>query len=187
MKQKTLKTALFGVLAALAVTLSYLESLLPTAAFLPPGAKPGFSNVVNMFSAGALGFLPAVCIALLKALFAGLTRGVTAFFMSLSGGLLSTVGMYILFHKAKKIGYIGIGVICAVLHNVGQLIVATVLVGNRSVLGYLPVLLLSAIVAGFLTGSVLKGVMPALLKLLPNLSRADGKTNKNKQQKEEGR
>ena len=152
------------MLAALALTLSYLESLLPTSAFLPPGAKPGFSNIVNMFAASSLGFFPAIGVAVLKACFAGVTRGVTAFFMSLCGGMLSTVGMYLLFRFTKRIGYVGIGVISAVLHNAGQLLVAAVLVGNRSVLGYLPVLLLCALVTGALTGSVLKAVMPKLLE-----------------------
>lgn len=175
-KNVSYKVALFGMLGALALTLSYLESLLPTAAFLPPGAKPGFSNVVNMFAAGAMGFLPAISIAVLKACFAGVTRGVTAFFMSLCGGLLSTCGMFILFHKAKKVGYVGIGVISAVLHNAGQLLVASVLVGNRSVLGYMPILLLSALVTGFLTGSLLKAVMPQLLKVLPAAVRGEKKT-----------
>ena len=164
MKRRTYQIALYGMLAALALTLSYLESLLPTSAFLPPGAKPGFSNIVNMFAASSLGFLPAIGVAVLKACFAGVTRGVTAFFMSLCGGMLSTVGMYLLFRFTKRIGYVGIGVISAVLHNAGQLLVAAVLVGNRSVLGYLPVLLLCALVAGALTGSVLKAVMPKLFE-----------------------
>lgn len=166
-KSNAYKVALFGILSALAITFSYLESLLPTAAFLPPGAKPGLSNVVNMFSACILGFTPAMSIALLKACFAGLTRGATAFFMSLCGGLLSTAGMYFLFRKAKKIGYVGIGILSAVLHNAGQLLVATVLVGNRTVLGYMPVLLLCALASGFFTGTLLKAVMPHLLKVLP--------------------
>ena len=84
MKRRTYQIALYGMLAALALTLSYLESLLPTSAFLPPGAKPGFSNIVNMFAASSLGFFPAIGVAVLKACFAGVTRGVTAFFMSLA-------------------------------------------------------------------------------------------------------
>lgn len=55
MKAKTYRIALTGLLGACAVALSYLESLLPTAAFLPPGAKPGFSNLANMFAASLLG------------------------------------------------------------------------------------------------------------------------------------
>ncbi len=162
MKKKTYDTALFGMLAAVAVTLSFLESLLPTAAFLPPGAKPGFSNLANMFAASSMGLLPALGIAVLKACFAGLTRGLTAFCMSLCGGVLSTLMMVLLFRYAKKIGFVGIGVLSAVCHNLGQLLVASVLVGNASVLGYAPVLLLCALIAGILTGLIFRAVLPAV-------------------------
>lgn len=161
MKQKTYKIALLGMLAATAMVLSYLESLLPTA-FLPPGAKPGFSNLANMFAAVSLGLPSALLIAVLKAGFAGLMRGGTSFFMSLCGGVLSSLVMWLLFKKTKRLSAVGIGVLSAVFHNVGQLTVAAVLVGNRSVLGYAPLLLLCGIVAGTLTGLVFRAVLPAL-------------------------
>ncbi len=162
MKQKTYRTALFGLLAALAAALSYLEGLLPTAAFLPPGAIPGF---VNLFAASFMGTVPALGIALLKACFAGLTRGGTAFFMSLCGGVLSTLLMCLLLKRTRRLSFIGIGIAGAVCHNLGQLAVAAVLVGNRSVLGYAPVLLLCALAAGTLTGLVFRAVYPALQKI----------------------
>lgn len=165
MKKKTYFTALFGILAAVAVTLSFLESLLPTAAFLPPGAKPGFSNLVNMFAASAWGLFPALGIAALKACFAGITRGVTAFFMSLCGGVLSTLSMTLLLRRTKRLGYVGVGIISAICHNLGQLCVAAVTVGNLSVLGYAPVLLLSALAAGTLTGLIFRAVLPSLQRV----------------------
>lgn len=164
MKQKTIQAAFLGLLAAVAITLSYLESLLPTAAFLPPGAKPGLSNIANFFAAAALGLPSALSIALLKAVFAGITRGATAFFMSLCGGVCSTVLLYVLLRKSKRLGYIGVGVLAAVAHNLGQLAVAAVLVGNVSVLGYAPVLLLCGVAAGILTGFIFRAVLPALIK-----------------------
>lgn len=162
MKKKTYSTALFGMLAAVAMTLSFLESLLPTAAFLPPGAKPGFSNLANMFAASSMGLVPALGIAVLKAGFAGLTRGLTAFFMSLCGGVLSTLMMVLLFRYAKRLGCVGIGILSAVCHNLGQLAVAAVLVGNASVLGYAPVLLICALIAGTLTGLIFRAALPAV-------------------------
>lgn len=162
MKKKTYSTALFGMLAAVAITLSFLESLLPTAAFLPPGAKPGFSNLANMFAASSMGLVPTLGIAVLKAGFAGLTRGLTAFFMSLCGGVLSTLMMALLFRYAKKLGCVGIGILSAVCHNLGQLAVAAVLVGNASVLGYAPVLLVCALIAGTLTGLIFRAALPAV-------------------------
>lgn len=175
MKNNTYKIALFGVLSAVALTLSYLEGLIPTVAFMPPGAKMGFSNIATMFAASSMGLVSALAITFIKALFAGITRGVTAFFMSLCGGILSTVTMYLLFKLSKKTGYMAIGIICALVHNFGQLIVAIITAGNLSVLGYAPVLLISGAVTGAVTGTVLRAVMPSLERVTKTITRKGGK------------
>ena len=175
MKNNTYKIALFGVLSGVALTLSYLEGLIPTVAFMPPGAKMGFSNIATMFAASSMGLVSALAITFIKALFAGITRGVTAFFMSLCGGILSTVTMYLLFKLSKKTGYMAIGIICALVHNFGQLIVAIITAGNLSVLGYAPVLLISGTVTGAVTGTVLRAVMPALERVTETITRKGGK------------
>lgn len=175
MKNDTYKIALFGVLSAVALTLSYLEGLIPTVAFMPPGAKMGFSNIATMFAASSMGIVSALAITFIKALFTGITRGVTAFFMSLCGGILSTVTMYLLFKLSKKTGYMAIGIICALVHNFGQLIVAIITAGNLSVLGYAPVLLISGTVTGAVTGTVLRAVMPALERVTETITRKGGK------------
>lgn len=175
MKNNTYKIALFGVLSAVALTLSYLEGLIPTVAFMPPRAKMGFSNIATMFAASSMGLVSALAITFIKALFAGITRGVTAFFMSLCGGILSTVTMYLLFKLSKKTGYMAIGIICALVHNFGQLIVAIITAGNLSVLGYAPVLLISGTVTGAVTGTVLRAVMPSLERVTETITRKGGK------------
>ena len=161
------RAAVIGIMGALAIALSYLESLIPAFPGFPPGAKPGLSNIIMMFAAESWGIADAFFITLLKAGFAGLTRGFTAMMMSLSGGLLSTCAACILLrNKRIKIGYIGIGIICAVCHNTGQLITACLISGTFSlVIGYGPWLLLFAAVTGSLTGTVLKFVTPALQRL----------------------
>ena len=177
-KRVSQSVALTGVLAAQAIALSYLESLISQPAGFPPGAKPGFSNIVVMFSAGALGIPQTVAIAVFKAVFAGITRGMTAFFMSLFGGLAATAAALVLL-KSKNIrfGYTGISMICAVCHNTAQLCVACVIASTpRLFLSYGPFLLLAAAATGFLSGTVLKLVMPALEKQMNYFKRV--KTNK---------
>lgn len=163
----TKKVALIGIMAALAIALSYLESLIPAYPGFPPGAKPGLSNIVTMFLAGSVGIGDAFLITAVKALFAGITRGATALFMSLSGGILSTAAACILLRSKKiNLGHIGIGIICAVCHNIGQLITASVISGTASlIIGYGPLLLVFAVVTGFVTGTILKLVLPALKKI----------------------
>ena len=104
----TKKVAVYGVMGATALVLSFLEGLLPAFPFLPPGAKPGLANIVTMFAACTFSLPAALYIVFIKAFFAFLTRGVTAFFMSLCGGVLSAVTMYLLFKLSDKIGLIGI-------------------------------------------------------------------------------
>ena len=175
---KARKTALLGILCAQAIALSFLENLIPSLPFLPPGAKPGFSNIVIMFSAGSLGIPQSVAIAVFKAVFAGITRGMTAFFMSLCGGLAATAAALILLRSQNiKLGYTGISMICAVCHNTAQLCVACVIASTpRLFLSYGPFLLLAAAATGFLSGTVLKLVMPALEKQMNYFKRV--KTNK---------
>ena len=94
MSGKSRKIAVCGLLGALALVLTLLEGMLPPIPGLPPGARPGLSNIVTMFAAGSLGLPYALAIALIKGVFAFLTRGVTAGLMSLSGGLISTLAMW---------------------------------------------------------------------------------------------
>ena len=166
-KNLTRKIALTGIMCALALALSYLETLIPAYPGFPPGAKPGLSNIVTMFMAGSAGPLYAFFITVIKGLFAGVTRGFTAMLMSLSGGILSTAAACLLFRFAKnKLGYIGISIVCAVCHNIGQLAAACIISGTASlVVGYGPLLLIFAVVTGLLTGAILKAVMPALARI----------------------
>ncbi len=165
MKTKTQKIALLGILSAQALALAFLENLLPALPFLPPGVKLGLSNIVTMFTAGTMGFVPALTVTLIKSLFALLTRGVTAFFMSLGGGFLSTVAMCLVIRFVKnKAGYIGVAVVSSLCHNLGQLAVSIIITKTTAMINYAPVLLLSGVVMGIITGIILKAVMPLLMK-----------------------
>lgn len=170
--EKVKKVSLFGMFSALAMAISFLESLIPP--ILPvPAFKPGLSNIVTMFCVNSLGGVYGLAVTVFKAFFALITRGVTAFFMSLTGGLFSLFIMVIIFKFGKKtFGYIGIGVLCAVFHNVGQLIVAVVYLG-KEIMALSPVLLLTGIVTGVVTGTVFKYTVPVLDKLYKNIFRGE--------------
>ena len=160
------KTALSGILCALALAVGFLEGMLPPMPWLPPGAKPGFSNIITMFAAGNLGLPYALMITATKGCFAFVTRGFTAATMSLSGGILSALATYLLLRYASKyLGLIGISVIGALFHNLGQLAAAAFITGTASVAYYAPALALFGIATGAVTGILLKTVMPALDKI----------------------
>ena len=151
------KTALWGIMAALALALSFLESLLPT---LPvPGARLGLSNLVTVFALSSMGLPAALGITLTKAAFA-LLRGGTACLMSLCGGVLSTVTMALVL-KLRCFSLWGTSLAGAVMHNLGQLAVALLLL-DLSLVYYTPVLLLAALVAGSITGISIQLLFPLL-------------------------
>ena len=119
MKQKAGRVAFTGLLAALAIALSFLEGLLPPLPMMPPGAKLGLSNIVTMYALTALSLPAALGITAVKAVFA-LLRGGSAFLMSAAGGLLSTLVMALCLRLFRgKMGDIGIGIAGAVAHNAG--------------------------------------------------------------------
>ena len=166
-KNTARRVALAGILGAQALALSWLESLLPAFPFLPPGAKPGISNIVTMFAVSTLNVTDALFIVVIKALFAGVTRGATAFLMSLCGGLMSLAAMVIVFRlsKKKQLGLIGTGVCCAIAHNLGQLIAAAIITDTVTIAGYAPALLVFGVCTGIVTGCIFKAVSPVLIKL----------------------
>ncbi len=161
------RTALYGLLGALALVLSAAENMIPPVPVLPPGAKLGLSNLVTMFAVNALGLSPALFITLLKSLFAGLTRGVLASVMSLAGGLASTLAMWLVCRPRRQLaGAVGFGVVGAVAHNFGQFWVAFFLT-TPAVVYYIPWLLLFGVLSGVLTGLVFCVTMPLLHRYFP--------------------
>ena len=164
---KTNKVALLGVFGAVALVLSFLEGMLiPDIPFLPVGAKPGLSNIITMYIAGTMGFPGAIYITMLKALFALITRGATGAFMSFSGGFLSTVAVCLLIkYQGRIFSYLGLGIIGAVMHNLGQLIAACIVSGTFALMNYGKYLLIFALITGTVTGSVLLVLMPRLGKI----------------------
>lgn len=163
------RTALDGILAAVMLVLAFLENMLPDAAFLPPGAKPGLANVAIMFTVLAVGIADGFVLVLIKSGFVFLTRGASSFFMSFSGGLCSFAVLTIILLAAKKtnktFSYILVSVVCAVMHNIGQAAAASIYMSTNLMKSYLPLLLVFGILSGVATGIILKTVMPALIKI----------------------
>ena len=163
---KVKRLALMGLLFALAMALSFLESLLPALPMLPPGIRLGLSNIVTMYALFALGPVSGYTIAVLKSLFVLLTRGAVAAAMSASGGIASVTVMLLLsLLPGIRRQYLLLSVFGSAAHNVGQLIAARFIISNRYVWYYLPVLLAAGLLMGAITGMALRVVMPYLDRL----------------------
>ncbi|MCI7803926.1 MAG: Gx transporter family protein [Oscillospiraceae bacterium] len=151
-----------GILLALSAGISAAESMIP----LPLGVKPGFSNLPVMYSMSRQGGKYGFAICLLKSVFVLLTRGVTAFFMSLTGGVLSYIVMLILYKKTN-VSLMLMSITSALIHNFGQLCAASVIM-HTAVFGYSPVMIISGCIAGMVTGAVLKLLLDAMDRVSHN-------------------
>lgn len=162
-RRKIRKIALMGIFMAEALALSFLENLLPQ--FIPlPASRAGLSNIITMFAVSSYGFSSGFYITLFKAFFALITRGSTAFFLSLSGGILSLLIMTVLFKiNEEKISCVFIGAVSSLFHNAGQLICAYFVLG-KYVLSLTPYLIISALATGILTGVIFKYTASVFIK-----------------------
>ncbi len=163
MKKTTTNITQTALLSAVALVLSYIEMILPDMPFVLPGMKLGLSNIATMFALSAVNLPCALVVCMTKALFALLMRGFTAFLMSLCGGVLSTLAMYFVM-KYKRVGFIGIGVLGAFCHNLGQILVAYVYT-DSTVFAYFSVLAFASIITGSVTAFVVYIILPKVLKL----------------------
>ncbi len=148
---KTKKLATAAVLTATAMILSYVESLIPAFVAIP-GIKVGLANIVTVFALYTIGWRGAICVSLVRVCLSSLLFGnVTGFFYSLSGALLSFVGMVIL-KQVRIFSPIGVSTVGGVLHNVGQIFASALVLETAAVFTYLPVLFVSGTVAGVVIG-----------------------------------
>ena len=158
--------AVMGLMLALASALQFLESMIPIP--LPLGVKPGISSIVVMVVLVKFGFASAMTLAVLKSGFVFITRGATAFCMSVSGGVLSVAVMGAFFAVSRRskngTGILLMSVLGGVSHNIGQLAAASVFTGSVLTFSYLPVLVISGLVSGLFTGTVFKFILPYLCK-----------------------
>ncbi len=150
---KSKRVARFALLTALALILSYLESLVPVSG-AAPGMKLGLTNLVVVFALYRLGVREAGLLSLLRAVLASLLFG-TAYSLaySLAGAALSFLVMAAL-KRSEKFSLLGVSVAGGVCHNIAQVLVAMALLGTGKLLWYLPLLLFSGVIAGAAIGAL---------------------------------
>lgn len=148
---KTGKLTTLGLSVALALILSYVESLLPPLVAVP-GVKVGLPNIVILFLLHRYGWKEAGAVSLVRLLLsAALFTGFAAFFYGLAGAALSLLGSALL-KRSDRFSPLGVSVAGGVLHNLGQIGLAALILDSGYIFAYLPVLLLSGTVAGAVVG-----------------------------------
>lgn len=150
---KTTKMIFIALIVAQALVLHVLEGMIPVPIGIP-GAKLGLANIFSIISLFILGFRSTLVVVVLRVALATMFGGTLSSFMfSLSGGILSLVMMFLVKTLLKdKVSIIGISGAGAVSHNIGQLLVASYIVRNFSVMLYLPVMTFIGIGTGIFIG-----------------------------------
>ena len=143
------KAAYFGVFIALALIFSYVETLIPIQVGIP-GVKLGLANLVVVVVLYKMGIKEAYTLAVVRVFLFG---NLFSIVYSLAGGLLSLTVMVAL-KRTKAFSLLGISAMGGVFHNVGQLIMAALVLESLSIGYYLPVLLISGLVTGILIGII---------------------------------
>lgn len=145
------RVGLTGMMASLALIFSYVEVLFPFNAGIP-GVKLGLANLVPLIILYRLDARYAFAANLIRVILAGLLfSGLFAALYSLAGSLTSFLVMYLL-KKTRLFSVIGVSTAGGVFHNLGQLIVAMLAVSGPQLIHYMPVLIISGMIAGIIVG-----------------------------------
>lgn len=159
------RVAYFGVFTALALIFSYVETLIPFQIGIP-GVKLGLANLIIVIALYKLSLKETWLLAVTRVLLSGFIFGnYFSIIYSLAGSALSLLVMNYL-KKRGGFSVMGISLAGGTAHNVGQLLVAMVVVETYSVAYYLPVLL----IAGVITGLIIGFVAAEMLKRLANIN-----------------
>lgn len=172
------KTAYLGLCLALALICSYVEALVPIPIGIP-GVKLGLTNVVIVGILYLSNWRDAALVSFARVLLAGFFFGsLYSILYSLAGALLSLIVMVVI-KRTEKLHLISVSAAGGIAHNVGQFLVAALVVENYRILYYLPVLFLVGMATGVLIGVAATGV----LKRLPPSAWHFGKTFSQSQDK----
>ncbi len=149
MKSKNI--SMFALYTALAFIFSYIESLLPLP-FPVPGMKLGLANIIIVVVLYKNGFPQAIAISIIRTMLTALTFGnLFMLLFSLVGTTLSLLGMSLI-KRFTKCSIISVSALGGVLHNIGQILVAILVLRSTTILSYLPILYFTGLVSGVLMG-----------------------------------
>ena len=160
MKQNRVqKLTRLAMLLALGVLLNYAEVVLLPTAFITPGVKLGIANTVGLivlyYFDDRTYFFYGMMRILLTSLFTGFGFN---FLIALSGWLVASI-VVILIHQFNRLSIFGLSMMAAVFHGVGQILMVAVLYQSIYMINYLPVLLVSGLIAGLLVAKISQQVL----------------------------
>lgn len=160
------KVTNIALLTAMALAISLIEHMLPIPVPIP-GAKLGFSNMIILLTLYFYGMKSALLVGVLKSFLLMLITGsVTAFFYSFAGAVLASLAMGLSLKLLNRFSsFVGISEIGAFFHNLGQILVAAIFMGNIKMLIYFPALVMMGVFTSFFVGLSVNYVASHMEKL----------------------
>ena len=168
---KTRKIVYYAFFITLATALGVFEAMLPNP-FPLPGVKLGLANTITILALYLYGLRDGLAIAALRVLFTSLLVGTflsVGFYLSLTGAVLSTLVMALCIKAFPVLSVMGVSMAGAVTHNLGQLVMASLLIQTPYIFYDLPVLLLAGIPTGLATGYLACLLLPHLEEKKPHI------------------
>jgi len=165
---KNQRLVYIALLAAQAVIISLIERAIPFPFAFAPGAKLGLANIITCMALYTLSVRDTTKVVTIRLTLAALLGGnLSSFMYSVSGGILSLLGMLLVKQLGpNRISLIGVSVAGAIMHNVGQLLIASWIARTWTVLLYLPVLSFIGILSGIAIGITANYLLTHVEKLV---------------------
>lgn len=145
------KIAILAIIIVISLLFSYLDSLIIIP--LPiPGLKMGLANIMVVYTLYKLNIKDAIIVSFIRLILAGILFGsIVSFLYGLVGAILSLTLMIIL-KKLTSLKMLTISIIGAIMHNIGQILVAVILMNTAEIALYLPLLIITGIISGLAVG-----------------------------------
>ncbi|MBO5279812.1 MAG: Gx transporter family protein [Clostridia bacterium] len=148
----TKKVAFLGLSASLALLLSWIEFLLPPLYAAVPGIKIGLPNVVILVVLYLVGTKEAAAVSLVRLCVSSLLFGNPVMFVYSAAGAVLSLLLMILLKKLDRLSTVGVSVAGGVAHNIGQTVVAMLLLDTPQIAYYLIVLTVTGTISGIFIG-----------------------------------
>lgn len=165
MPSRNKKIALIGLMTACGILFGYIEFLFPLPIGIP-GVKLGLSNIITLICMSVFGPYETLLILVLRVVLSGVLFGnLFGILYGMAGALLSFAVMFFV-KRTNRFSIIGVSALGGVFHNIGQLLVAMAIVSELKLSFYLPVLIISGLVCGLITGIASNIMIPRVRKII---------------------
>ncbi|MBQ9827881.1 MAG: Gx transporter family protein [Lachnospiraceae bacterium] len=160
----TKKLAALSLLTAIALVIYILESMIPP--LVPvPGIKLGLANVITLFVLVYYGAREAAMVLTVRVILSSIFVGqITYFFYSVAGAAAAFLIMWLFTRINRKRFLWFTGAMGGIFHNLGQILVAVLIMGSPYILSYFPFLMISGIITGLFTGTCVQLLIKRKIK-----------------------